>query len=458
MLMPIMISMTRFYHNPKLFSRLISVIFRNTATSITAILILLAVTFTSCEEKATIFGSGLLPKTDFLDIISDTTIGVECYTLDSAAIRTSSSTYSYLGRLYDPFFGYTSTDFVAQLRLTKPWQNNGPATVDSVRLYFSIIGAKGTLDSTIRYIRLYEISEDLNTTTKYYSNRSPNLKAPALGAYPMPIITKDTSQSITIVLPNEFGDYLIKRDTTRLTQDDDALDFRKFFKGLYIKLDDAPSPFLIALQFYPANFYISVYYSSPSQKNLVYEFTINDKSVRYNRFSHEFSPLANSTWRQHVINGTKDTMVYLQAFAGVFPQLRIPGLKTYRKIFVDSITKVVHGSVNKARLTISPYLDDAYYTADTIPPQILMRYTQSDTVKYIVPDYQVNPTFFDGTFNTSKKTYSFNIASFVQEYLEGRIKEPVLEMYYPEGEYKNIILKSNTGKPNVKFQFTYTRF
>jgi len=87
-----------------------------------------------------------------------------------------------------------------------------------------------------------------------------------------------------------------------------------------------------------------------------------------------------------------------------------------------------------------------------------MKYSVADTIKYIIPDYQVNPSFFDGTFSTSKKTFSFNIASFVQEYLEGRIAQPVLEMYYPEGEYKNVLLKVNGGKPNVKFQFTYTRF
>ena len=449
MLMPIMISMTRFYHNPKLFCRLTSVLFRNSALSISAVIAFLMLTVTSCEEKATIIGSGLLPKTDFLKIVTDTTIGVECYTLDSTSVITNSRAYSYLGRLNAPYFGDTRTDFVAQLRLIKPWPNNGPATIDSVKLYFSIVGAKGTLDSTIRYLKLYEIEEQLTATTKYYSSTTPILKIPDMGTYPLPVISKDTSKNITIVLPKTFGAYLMS-DTTRLTQDVEALDFRSFFKGLYIRMEDATTPLLIALPFSSANFFISVYYHSPRQNNLVYEFTISDKSVRYNRYSHVFTPLAISTWRQHVVNGTKDTMVYLQPFNGVNPQLRIPGLETFR----DSLPM----SVNKARLIFTPFLDGINYTADSIPPQILMRYTKSDTVKYIIPDYQVNPAFFDGTFSASKKTYSFNIASFVQEYLEGRIDQPFLELYYPEGEIKSVLLKANMGKPAVKFQFGYTRF
>jgi hypothetical protein len=87
-----------------------------------------------------------------------------------------------------------------------------------------------------------------------------------------------------------------------------------------------------------------------------------------------------------------------------------------------------------------------------------MKYTKSDTIKYLVPDYQVSPGFFDGTFNSTSKTYSFNLASFVQEYLEGRISDPVVEMYYPEGEYKNVILKANNSHSPVKFEFTYTQF
>lgn len=456
--MPIMISMTRFYHNSKLLRRFSSVHSSTSAFFISAVILLLMLSVTSCEEKGTIIGSDLLPKTDFINIVSDTTMGVDAYTLDTVPIVTNSRSYSYLGRLFDPYFGDTRSYFTGQLRLLQPWPNNGPATVDSVKLFFSIVGAKGTVDSTtIRLITLYEISEQLISTVKYYSNMTPNLVYPSIGSFSMGIVPKDSSQNITIRLPNSFGSYLI-RDTTKLNQNNDANDFRSFFKGLYLKMEDSSTPLLVALSFSPSNFYITVYYHSPRSNNLAYEFTMSDKSVRYNRYKHEFASATNSAWRQHVVNGTKDTVIYLQAFNGVFPQLRIPGLKAYKNILVDSITKVVHGSINKARLIFTPIIDNTTYTTTTLPSQILLKYTQNDTVKAIVPDYLVSPSFFDGTFNATRKTYSFNLASFVQEYFKGHISEPVVEMYFPEGEFQNVLLRANSGLPKVKFQFTYTRF
>jgi hypothetical protein len=415
------------------------------------------VSVTSCEEKPTIIGSGLLPATDFVKIKSDTTIGVDAYTLDSAAIITNSRTYSYIGRLYDPYFGDTRSDFVSQLRLSGPWPGGGVPTVDSVFLHFSINGAKGTPDSTtIRVIKIYEIDEILNSTSYYYSNRDPKVKR-LIGTFPLPVIAKDSIQSITIELPKPFGQDLLT-DTLRLSQDSNGNPFKSSFKGLYITMVDSPSPLLVAMEFSSSNFLIRVHYKTPKASNLVYDFIINSNSVRYNRYEHKFSTAAYASWRQHVINKTKDTMIYLQAFNGVSPQLRIPGLKAYKKILVDSLTNVVHGSVNKARLTFSVFLDSINYSSKTVPLQILMKYTKSDTIKYIVPDYQVNPAFFDGVFNSSKKTYSFNLAVFVQEYLKGNISDPVVEMYYPEGEYRNVILKANDSHSPVKFDFIYTRF
>jgi hypothetical protein len=115
-------------------------------------------------------------------------------------------------------------------------------------------------------------------------------------------------------------------------------------------------------------------------------------------------------------------------------------------------------SVNKAKLTISAYLDNDIYTATTVPSQIYMGYIATDSIRYILPDYQISSSFFDGTFNSTKNIYTFNIASFVQLFLEGKIPKPEIEMFFPDGEYKNVILKSNNSSAPVEFEFTYTEF
>jgi hypothetical protein len=451
--------MTKSYHNSKLFCRFKSVLSHNSTIFFTAILFLLLISITSCEENPTIIGSDLLPATDFVNIKSTDTIGVAAYSYYTDSIITNSRTYSYLGTLYDPYFGDTKTDFIGQLRMfgpngtgiSGPWPGGGLPIVDSVFLYFSIAGAKGTLDSTtIRRIKIFEINETLNSAVKYYSNHLPNIKR-EIGTFSLPVITKDTAQNITIQLPQQFGQALLS-DSTQLSQDSEGNPFKSFFKGLYITMDTTIStPLLIALDFSSPDFTIRVHYHNYQSANLSYDFVINTNSVRYNRYNHNFTSADPAKKIKHINDGVKDSSIYLQAFNGVFPRIKIPALEYIK----NNIAQI---SVNKARLTFSVYLDDNLYTTTTVPPQILMKYTKSDTVQYLVPDYYVNTSFFDGTFNSTSKTYSFNLASFVQEYLEGRISDPVVEMYYPEGEYKNVILKANNSHSPVKFEFTYTRF
>jgi hypothetical protein len=456
-LMPIMIFMTRFYHNSKQYCRSYSVLFHKLFFILPVVIIWLSFSLSSCEENPTIIGSNLLPSSDFVNIKSTDTIGVSAYTQFIKSVITNNLTYSYLGKTYDPYFGETKTDFVCQLRLLQKWPGGGPFSVDSVTLTFTIQGAKGIIDTDfVHKIKLYEITEQLNSSTKYYSDNDPHV-GNEIGTFDLPVIPKDSIQTITITLPVAFGEYLM-RDTIKLTQEDDANDFRSFFKGLYVTLDDPPNPLMMALQFtssattgeifYP---YVTVYYHSfKSGNSLTFDFVMNANSVRYNRYIR--TPSTDATRKiKHINDGIKDSMIYLQAFNGVYPRIKIPGLAYFK----NNMTRI---SINKASLSFSVFLDSSNFTATTLPSLIMMKYFVTDTSQYIVPDYYVSSSFYGGSFSTSSLTYSFNIASFVQQYIEGNISEPVIEMYFPTGEYKNVILKANNSYKPAKFEFVYTRY
>ena len=447
--------MTRFFHNSKLYYRSYSVLFHNPFFLLPVVIIWLSFSLSSCEEKPTIIGSNLLPSSDFVNIKSTDTIRVSGYTQYINSVVTNNLAYSYLGKTYDPYFGETKADFVCQLRLLQKWPGGGPFSVDSVKFTFTIQGAKGVIDTDyIHQIKLYEINEQLSSSAKYYSDNDPHIKK-EIGTFDLPPIPKDTLQKITIKLPDGFGVQLM--DTTRLTQEDDANDFRSYFKGLYVTLADPPVPLLMALQFSSSSSggtlfpYITVYYHSfKSGKSLTFDFVMNANSVRYNRYTRTASTDATRKIK-HINDGIKDSMIYLQAFNGVYPRIKIPGLTYYK----NNMSRI---SINKARLSFSVFLDSSNFIATTLPPQILMKYSVTDTSQYIVPDYNVSANFFGGTFSTSSLTYSFNIASFVQQYIEGKISEPVIEMYFPTGEYHNVILKANNSYKLVKFEFIYTRY
>lgn len=461
-LMPIMISMTRSYHKSKLYYRLNSVSPRTSVLFFSATLLIALFSITSCEEKPTIVGSGLLPGGDFVSIKSDTSVHIEAYTLRPDSIVTNSRKYSYLGRLTDPYFGDNRCDFVGQLRLLQRWPGGELPIVDSAKIYMTFAGAKGTLDSTtIHKINIYEINEILNTTDKYYSNRDPNA-GQLLATISLPPIPTDTLRYLEINLPITLGEYLL-RDTSKLSQDKDGNPFKSFFKGLYMTMEDTPNPFITALTFGASEFIISVYYHNTAGTSLYYDFTISSTSVRYNRYFHNYAS-ATSPYKvslQNIANKTKDSLVYLQAFNGVSPLIKFPGIKAIRNMLWDSVNKIVRGSINKARLTFSVYLDETTYTSSTVPPSIALFYNKSDTARYYVPDYfiggyETHP-FFDGNYNSTTKTYSFNLAAFMQEYLKGNITDPVVYMYVPEGEFANVILRANKSPVPVKFELVYTK-
>ena len=291
MLMPTMIFMTKFYHNSKQSHRYYSVLFHKSSTLFSAILFLLIIIVTSCEEKPTIIGKGLLPASDFVDIKSDSTLTVEAYTRYIQSVVTTNRSYSYMGKLYDEYFGETTSDFVGQLRLLQKWPGGGAFSVDSVKFFFIIQGAKGILDSTIEHkIILKETTTQLTAGAKYYSDQDPDTAGGKnFGSFPLTVIKKDTAQSLNCTLPIWVGEYLM-RDTLKLSQESDANDFRSFFKGLYVALDNPVKPFLAAMTFETTDFTIRVYYHSyKAGLSLYYDFVMNANSVRYNRYIHNFS-------------------------------------------------------------------------------------------------------------------------------------------------------------------------
>jgi hypothetical protein len=447
--------MTSFYRRKIKYTGAPALLFQKNKIILAGIL-LFALILYSCEEKSTTIGSDLLPGTDFVEVFATDTIPVESYTMYIDSVFSTNRTYSFLGGLYDPYFGNTFADFVSQLRLTKKY-SGGPPVVDSVKLALPITGAQGKYGIQQKVV-LYEITEQLYSDSLYYSNRDPKAGL-LLGSYPLPAVAKDSSYVFVINMPVWVGEYLL-RDTTKLNQEGGANDFRAFFKGLYVTLEagaksgikgSVPNiPLMMALSFSTGDFKIRVYYHTYKALNLTFDFVINANSVRYNRYLHDFSTGEPGKKIQHINDGFKDTLSYIQGFNGVFTRIKFPEMEEFKN--------KMPFSVNKTKLIFTVFLDEDIFTATTVPTRIYMSYVTSSGTKSIVPDYYVSSSFFDGTFNTSAKTYSFNLAAFAQEYLEGSIRDPVIDMYFPEGEIKNVILKANNSPDTVKFQFVFTRF
>jgi hypothetical protein len=297
----------------------------------------------------------------------------------------------------------------------------------------------------------------------YYSNRVIPLTGYEIANISIPVLRMDTVNNIVLNLPNSFGRYLT-RDTAMLFYSNTKPDFRSFFKGLYFQMDPGADPMLISLSlknesisYYNNEIYI--YMHTPGTTTTkVFSFALDavNKNASYNTYSHDFSTASPDKKIKHINDNVRDTLSYLQYLNGVFTRIELPCLKALKdNPAFDNI------AVNKARLILPAYFDGDLYKPSRAPIQLLLRYKSKSGEKYIVPDFNVDSyhMFYDGTLDTTSHKYSFNLATFVQSYLEDATNEitPVLEVFQGAGT-SNLILKTNLSKTPVKFDFVYTKF
>jgi hypothetical protein len=416
----------------------------------------------SCEEDATKIGSELLPSNDFVTISSTDTLSVWSYTLYDNSVPTNDPSVAFVGNIYDPYFGTTTTEFVSQIRAGGAW-HYGPVTIDSVKMILQLTVRGGTGDED-HFLRLSEISDQIYTDTLYYSDTQTNTTGFEVIAQ-LPELKPDTINNISVSLPVEFGEYLI-RDTTQLFYSTTKPDFRSFFKGLYFRMSSTSDPLMAAFSLVSKisgggtiNNYFELYMHDTSYVKQRYYFILDAQhpNACYNKFERDFSTAEPDKKIEHINDYTyRDTLTYLQYLNGVYTKIVFPGLDSLRQKLSNS-----KFSINKARISVPVYYDGDRYTVLTVPSSLRLRYTDKKGVKHDVPDYLIDAqgAFFDGNLNKLDSTYYFNIPTYIQAYLEDKNNEfkPELDIYQGNG-LNSVILRANANKTPVKFEMTYTRF
>ena len=157
--MPIMTFMTKCYHSSLPFTGSFHKIsLRILAQALFAVIIILMI---SCEEDPSKIGRKILPGSDFVDIESTDTITVRSFTMFSDSIESDNPSTSFLGQLYDPYFGTISAEFVSQLRLGAEWDFDS-YVIDSVKLYLEFKTVTGNV-SKPQYLSFSRIAKQIYT-------------------------------------------------------------------------------------------------------------------------------------------------------------------------------------------------------------------------------------------------------------------------------------------------------
>ena len=308
----------------------------------------------SCEENASKIGNSLLPPTDFFAIKSTDTIKVKSYTMYSDSIRSDNPATSYLGQLYDPYFGKTTAELVCQLRLTDSLNNLNFFVVDSITLNLKLLTVKGSV-SEPQYLRLSEIAKEIYTDSAYYSNQIPPLTGFKVDDILLPTLKADTINDIKVVVPTSFGEYLTRGDRSMLFMSDSRPDFRSWFKGLYFQIYSPNDPIFVSLSVASPGStgtysnYFTLYYHDEYGTGYQYLFLLDatNTNASYNIYKHDFTAGEAGKKIPHINDNYLDTLSYAQTMFGVYTRFEIPGLSDIKKS-----ADLKNIAVNKARLIL----------------------------------------------------------------------------------------------------------
>jgi len=383
-----------------------------------------------------------------------------------------------LGTYKDSSFGKTTSSIYVQPLLSSNFLVLGSSDeqlfVDSVILSLSYSSWFGDT-SVAQNIEVYRLDEKLDANESYYSSAS-------VSTVPMPIgiksfVPKPTTEPV-ILQPNASGGIdtaaLIPQLRIRL---DDALgteilsksgqtelsdneSFTTFFKGLKITpneqmmLNDNEKAILyFALT--SSQTKMTVFYSAvntingDTTKKLI-DFPINSSSVRFNTFEQDYSSGAVQT---NLTNGVRDSIYsYTQAMAGVETVITFPDLKDQ---FQDK--NIV---VNKAELVL-PVASGSYAKFGLAETMTLASRDANGLLQFI-PDNNPrleSPAYFGGSYIESEKEYRFNIARYIQGYLNGVENENGLTLLISGSAVKAqravILAQGNQGR-KIKLNLYYS--
>lgn len=415
-------------------------------------LISISMLFFSCQRNTNL-GYNILPEGDLINSHITDTFSVEVHTITADSVITSGVTELLLGEYDDPIFGKSKASFAVQFSMVGFINFKDTDIVDSVILTLPYSQDDNNLygnPTKSQTIEVYKIGVDLDNSINYYGNDNPakymgELVGDTAGFKPSP---EDTTL-FHIKLNNSFGDFFLEADESNYAN---GQAFHNFFKGLYIKSESTDDNGAIIKYNPDDNFILSIYFHKNDDPDNIYTYQVtanNISNVRFNMFEHDYSS-ANfaGTFDDEYL--PQDTVAYIQSGGGLYARIKIPYLKN-----LQNSEKIV---INRAELIIKTApADDTYENNFPAVNKTLITGYISNNSSILIPDYITQSSY--GTETYSDGTYSFDIAAYIQDILDGTTENNGIN-FYPALSANNtsrtIITTGNNSNP-MKLVITYTK-
>ncbi len=382
----------------------------------------------SCKKKTPEnIGLPLLPGEDLLNALFTDSLTLISHTVKDDSLPTKNVLPILLGNLLDPIFGVTKSSLFTQFSLSKANPNFGTNPVlDSVvlSLVYNVSGLNiqyyGNL--TPQKFDVYELSEALDKNSTYYSNKLLLFRIKIGSAVITPRAKADSVAVDTLKFPAHLriklntGMFQSFLDSTSSYNSHSS--FQNVFKGIYIVSSTMPSSRQGAILYMNlADVYsrLTLYYHNASDTTSYY-FGTRTECTRYSYFEHDYSMTTDIQQQLNSASNIQSDKVFVQPMAGVRTKITMP--------YINDFFKNQKVAINKAEL-ILPVDPNSFSGNDSAySPSAKLVATIADSAKgpLVMPDYFEGATYFGGDYDAVNKVYKFNIARYVQQVLNGTIK------------------------------------
>ena len=393
--------------------------------------------FFSCSDPALI-GSELLEE-DQANLQFSSDIPIQARSIEGAALQTYSPFASLqlnrhlFGNFQDPLMGTTEASIYTQIALgVQSPPNFIIRSFDSIvlSLAYDTLGGYGNLDETYG-LEVYKVEEDMSNIADYFSDQTFITGDTALGALNFKPAFNQRVMIRDYTTNNVDGDTVSADPHIRIHLENEALEtifadtsiyqggvaFQNAFQGIYIRPTSNTNTGLLSFNFSNSISRISLYYKSGGEfKEFQLDFNAGNARVLSLAKNQE------GAFVEPFLNGTSDSLLFLQGMAGANTQITFPDISGLENIVV-----------NKAELELTvATIDGDNPTLYTLTPQLVAsqldnadREILSDVRSALFANAPIRTEIFGGIPIVEEQNgvtltkYKINISGYFQEIVEG---------------------------------------
>ncbi|MDI9339250.1 MAG: DUF4270 family protein [Sediminibacterium sp.] len=430
----------------------------------------------SCKKDNSLLGVDVLPEGDAVNTTVSDTSTLQLFTIKQDSTRSFNELEKYIGHHMDPYFGQTNATILTRMVIPNNASNisfgEDPQVVSAeIVLAVAINGVIGDTAAKLTY-KVHQLNSALETSKVYYTNfKNYTINSTPVADHTGAITIINGKVYLKIPVSPAFAQSIVSNPTYLVNNST----FINTYKGLLINAigtnlnPSGNSGILLKIDMNNAETGLFVYYQNgtpaSTKTTLSYRFAFSgEESVRVNTVQYDPFNGGNIFLRKQLagdsLAGAQN--VFLKGLGNMRIRVKLPYLHKYTE----------KQSIAVARALLTVKLDQGINgTSIPVPPSLALL-TMDSTGKELLVTDQLNSNLvsrYDGYYNTTNKTYSFDISRHIQSILNGKQKNYGFYLVMADPSPFQAIRRDNFGQRLIlggtqhpvykpEFKLTYVPF